>query len=796
MPLPTDTDKTASEPHPGLNAAEVAARVEAGQTNRVKAVTSRPVWDIIRANVLTLFNAILAGCLVIVLAVGSPQDALFGFVLVINSLVGVVAEFKAKRTLDNLAILHAPHARVWRDGQCQTVDKDDIVLDDVLELRLGDQIPADCEVLESRGLEVDESLLTGESVPLKKRPGDNVLAATAVVSGSAIVRATKVGEETYSYSLTKEAKKFSLAKSELRAGIDLVLKWISYLILPVVVLLMWSQMRADGGILPSLASGSWRGAVVLGVAGVVGMIPQGLVLLTSVNFAVAAAALSRQKVLVQDLPAVEILARVDVLCSDKTGTLTSGGVKPFELIHLDEGIPEGRMLAVLAALTKDGANQTAAAITELAGSASAIEFDREIPFNSARKWSAGIKGGQSWVMGAPEIVLSQLPPENPVFADIETHASVGRRVICLAYSDEAVSGESLPSGLRPVALAVLEEELRSDAAETVAYFQRQGVRVIVISGDNPQTVGALAQRAGLGKGGFVDARELGDDQAKIAEAVANSDVFGRVTPEQKRAMVHALQAQGHTVAMTGDGVNDALALKDADLGIAMGSGAAATKAVAKLVLLDGRFATLPPVVDEGRRIIANMERVANLFLAKTTYATVLAILASVFAFRYPMLPRHMTIISSLTIGIPAFFLALAPTKQRYRPGFLRRTLTLAIPSGLVLAVAILAVYLPYRGGDPQLASTGVTLTMVVCGLWYLGVLSSPIRSWRGLLLVAMAASATLLVVVPVARRFFALTIPTGSLAIHGAVVSLITFIFLTVIGVYVKNKYWKHKDKK
>lgn len=779
----------------GLSAKEVAEREAAGLTNHVKAVTSRPVWDIIRANVLTLFNAILAGCLVIVLAVGSPQDALFGFVLVINSAVGVIAEFKAKRTLDNLAILHAPHARVRRDGEIKTIDKDQVVLDDLLELRLGDQIPADCEVIESRGLEVDESLLTGESVPLKKKPGDTVLAATAVVSGSALVKATKVGEQTYSYSLTKEAKKFSLAKSELRAGIDLVLKWISYLILPVVVLLMWSQMRADGGILPALNSGSWRGAVVLAVAGVVGMIPQGLVLLTSVNFAVAAAALSRQKVLVQDLPAVEILARVDVLCSDKTGTLTSGGVKPFELLHLDSEIPQDLALSVFAALTKDGANQTAAAIAELAGQASPIKFDTEIPFNSARKWSAGICRGESWVMGAPEIVLAQLPSSDQVFSTIESHTSLGRRVICLAHSTGAITDEALPAGLRPVALAVLEEELRSDAAETVAYFQRQDVRVIVISGDNPRTVGALAQRAGLGKGGFVDARELGDDKEKISQAVASSDVFGRVTPEQKRAMVHALQAQGHTVAMTGDGVNDALALKDADLGIAMGSGAAATKAVAKLVLLDGRFATLPPVVDEGRRIIANMERVANLFLAKTTYATVLAILASIFAFRYPMLPRHMTIISSLTIGIPAFFLALAPTKQRYRPGFLRRTLTLAIPSGLVLAAAILAVYLPYRSGNAQLASTGVTLTMVVCGLWYLGVLSSPIRSWRGLLLLAMAASATLLVVVPIARRFFALTIPTGTLALHGAIVSLVTFIFLSIIGFYVKRKYWKHKEK-
>lgn len=771
----------------GLSQAQVDLAVQQGLTNDVKQVTSRPVWDIVRANVFTLFNAILASCLVVVLLVGAPQDALFGFVLVINSALGVIAEVKAKRTLDNLAILQTPYAQVVREGVEQQIRRTQIVQNDVLRLSLGDQIPADCVVLESLGLEVDESLLTGESVPQKKQVGDEVLAATAVVSGSAWVKAVKVGEATYSHSLTKEAKKFSLAKSELRIGIDKVLRFISYLILPVVVLLMWSQMRADGGVSHALASGSWKSAVVLGVAGVVGMIPQGLVLLTSVNFAVAAASLSRKNILVQDLPAVEILARVDVLCSDKTGTLTSGGVKPFEFLQLDEAFPKEQVKGVLAALTAGGENQTAVAIGELVGSAKPVTFEREIPFNSARKWSAGVTSEGSWILGAPEIVLGD--GDNPTIA---AHANAGRRVICLAFSPQQIQGENVPEVATAAGLVILEEELREDAAQTIEYFERQGVRVMVISGDNPQTVAALAERAKINSDPkAIDARELGDDPEKITQAVQTCNVFGRVTPEQKRLMVRCLQKLGHTVAMTGDGVNDALALKDADLGIAMGSGAGATKAISKLVLLDGRFSTLPAVVAEGRRIIANMERVANLFLAKTTYATVLALAASVFAFRYPMLPRHMTIISSLTIGIPAFFLALAPSKQRYRPGFLKRTLSLAIPSGVILAGAILAIYLPYEDAGRELASTGVTLTMVVCGLWYLGILSYPLRSWRGLLLLAMAGIGLCLVAIPFLRHFFALTMPTGFLALHGAIVSGATFAALSLVGYVVKRKYWR-----
>ncbi|OIQ80418.1 putative cation-transporting ATPase F [mine drainage metagenome] len=781
---------TPSEGLAGLTAAEAAARVADGRVNSVSTSSSRSIGAILRGNVFTLFNGILGAALVIVLLVGQWQDALFGGVLLVNATIGVLGEYRAKRVLDRLAILNAPDARVVRDGVEVAVDVREVVLDDVLLLAMGDQVPVDATVLRPAGLEIDESLVTGESAAVVKVAGDDVLSGSIVVAGSASARVTHVGADSYANRLTSSARRFSLVRSELRAGINRVLVVVAWIIGPLSVLLMWSQVRAHGGWQAAFADGSWRSAAVSGVAGVVGMVPEGLVLLTSINFALAAVVLARRQVLVQELPAVEVLARVDVLCLDKTGTLTDGSMALDRLEDL-AAVPGAR--EALAAIGGDaGANTTAAAIASgLVGVVPAVVEDA-IAFSSARKWSAVGTSTGTWVLGAPTIVLAGTTGEAAVAARDRAAvvAHEGARVLVLCRADGADGADGaggaggaesaergepvLPDGLVPVTLVVLREHLRPDAAETLAYFRDQGVELTVISGDDPATVGAIATALDLSGTGRavvgIDAGSLPTEIGALSRVMTTEHVFGRVTPEQKRAMVHALQHAGRTVAMTGDGVNDALALKDADLGIAMGSGAAATKAVARLVLLDGRFSSLPGVVGEGRRVIANMERVANLFLSKTTYAALLVVASVLFVAPYPFQPRHLTLVSALTIGIPAFFLALAPSSQRYLPGFLPRVLRLAVPSGLLMGTVVFVAHAALRSRvTEQEARSAATAVLLCCGLWLIGVLARPWLWWKVVLVGAMAAAGVGGFLVPVVRAFFALhTLTAGSAAVVAA----------------------------
>ncbi|SPT52380.1 Probable cation-transporting ATPase F [Actinomyces bovis] len=783
----------------GLSPAEVAERVADGRTNAYKERTSRSAAQILRSNVLTIFNAILGAALVVVLLVGNWRDALFGFVLVLNTATGTIAEIRAKRALDRLAVLEAPRAHVIRAGQETEIDVAEIVLDDVLHLRSGQQIPADAAVLESSGLEVDESILTGESVAVRPQSGGRVMSGTTVTAGSALVRATAVGADSYAHRLAREARRYSTVTSELQEGTNRVLRWISWVIVPVALVLVWSQMRQAGGVDQALSTGQWRIALVAGIAGVVGMVPQGLVLLTSVNFATAAMKLARQRVLVQELPAVEVLARVDTLCLDKTGTITTGGITLTQVQPLGsdgtatsgESLPAAMVSALAALSSGDAKNATAQAIAEgLAGGVlgeaakqPASVPESAVPFSSARKWSAVRQEGTTWVMGAPEIVLgaclNQQAANTALHAVLE-FADGGARVVALARSPQCCEtpedGDAmLPGGLEPAALVILSEQVRSDAPQTLAYFREQGVRAKVISGDNPTTVVAVARRAGLTRedGGelkSMDARQLPQDEsapeaaAVLSQALKEADVLGRVTPEQKRAFVRVLKADGHVVAMTGDGVNDALALKDADLGIAMGNGAPATKAVARLVLLNGEFAALPGVVAEGRRVMANTERIASLFLSKTVYASLIALVVSLTAIAYPFLPRQLTIVSSLTIGIPAFILALAPSRRRYHEGFLARVLSLAVPAGLVAGGCTLAAHtwLSLSGASESQVTTGSTLVLVACGLALLTLTARPLLGWRLGLILTMGGLAVLGVVLPGARRFFLLDWPTAN----------------------------------
>ncbi len=759
----------------GLTAAEVAKRVAAGQVNLVDEQTSRPLTSIIRANVLTRFNAILGVLFVAVMAVGSPADALFGLVVVWNALIGIGQELRAKRTLDRLAVLNAPRATVVRDGTEQVVTVGEVVLDDLVRLRTGDQVPADGVVSDAEGLEIDESLLTGESDPVDKAAGAQVLSGSIVVAGAGTFQATAVGADAYAHRLAIETKRFTKTRSELMAGIDTLLRYITWGLIIIGPILLISQLTRGNE--------SVSDAIVGTVAALVGMVPEGLVLLTSIAFFVAALNLARRKVLVQELPAVEGLARVDVVCLDKTGTLTDGTIRFAALEPLD-GQDGSGIDAALGALADDAnPNATLGALAAAFPPSAGWDRTASVPFSSARKWSgATFDGLGSWVLGAPEIVLAGCGPDTAVRGRVDELSGSGQRVLLVAHADAPLEGESLPNGLAPAALLTFEEQVRSDAAQTLRYFEAQGVALKVISGDNPRTVAAVARRVGVPAANQpVDARQLPDDPLELTEVVNRTTVFGRVTPNQKRAFVRALQQRSHVVAMTGDGVNDALALKDADIGVAMGNGAPATRAVAQLVLLDGRFAVLPRVVAEGRRVIANIERVASLFLIKNVYSALLAVAVAVVAVPYPFLPRHLTLVSMLTIGIPAFVLSLAPSNERYRPGFLRRVLAVSVPTGIITAAAVFCSYALARAEEvhPDEARTAATVTAMVIGLVVLLLVAEPLVLWKVALVAAMGGIFAATMAIPRTREFFALYLPwlmlAQSLAI-GAVASIVVFL--------------------
>ncbi|MCR2791653.1 HAD-IC family P-type ATPase [Microbacterium sp. zg.Y625] len=743
----------------GLTAQDVQQRVAAGQTNAYREHTSRSAWSIIRANVLTLFNALVLSCFTLLLVIGRWQDALFGLSALANTVIGSVQEFRAKAALDRLALLSAPTARVRRDDAETTVAVDDVVLGDLLVLRAGDQIPADAEVSEAHDLQVDESLLTGESEPVDKAAGDRALSGSVIVEGAGLARVDRVGADSFANSLTDEAKRFSLVASELRSSIDRVLTWVTWIIFPVALLVLNSQMVARGGWAQAWQSGAWREAATSAIAAIIAMIPLGLVLMTSIAFAVGAVRLAGQQVLVQELAAVEGLARVDVICLDKTGTLTQGDVV-FDASHPLAEVPGWKAVLGWYAAQPE-ANATA---RSLAGSFTEPREEAasdQVPFSSARKWSAVTFADGMWVMGAPEMVFAgAAPPDSDVgrmAAQAAELAARGRRTLVLARGTRT-GDETVPADAVPVALLTFRERIRPDAAQTLSYFAAQDVAVRILSGDNPQTVAAIARDVGLDAPHGFDARQLPDDDDELARVLEQNVVFGRVTPDQKRRMVVALKAAGHTVAMTGDGVNDALAIKEADIGVAMNSGSAATKAVARLVLLDGKFSHLPAVVAEGRQVIANIERVSMLFLTKTAYATVLAITFGVLFLPFPFLPRQLSLTDGLTIGIPAFFLALIPNARRYIPGFLRRSLSFAVPAGIVVAAGI-AVYtrvLAARGIPEIEVRAGATLVLGMLGLWILAVLARPLTLVTVGIVAAMIGGLALMYLVPISRDFFEL----------------------------------------
>ncbi|MEV7974350.1 HAD-IC family P-type ATPase [Cellulomonas sp. NPDC089187] len=763
-----------------LTSAQVAERVRRGEVNRVERVTSRSARDIVVANVFTRVNAIYFVLFCVVASTGHWFDGLFGLLIVVNSAVGMVQEIRAKRTLDRLAILNATTVTVIRAEGTAQVDPAQIVVDDVVEVVAGDQVPVDGTLLTSTGLEVDESLLTGESEALAPAPGAPLLSGSVVVAGSGRLRATGVGEQAYAAQLAREAAAYTTPSSGLRAGIDTILRYLTWVLIPVGALMIWNQLtRTD---LP--LSDALRGMV----AALVPMVPEGLVLMTSVAMAVGVIRLGQRQCLVQDLPAMEALARVDVVCFDKTGTLTEDGMRIRELVLLTGDEANALDALALIGAGEDRPNASMRAILE-ATEPSTTSAVARVPFSSARRWAAAQSAETTWLVGAPDVLL----PDHPALDRAAEESGQGRRVLALARTARPLDGMALPDELTAVALVVLDQRVRPEAADTLSFFHEQGVTLKVISGDAPVAVGAVATQVGLPHAeATVDGRDLPQDATELGAVADSASVFGRVRPDQKRELVRALTAQGRTVAMTGDGVNDVLAMKEADVGVAMGSGSPAARAVARLVLLDSSFATLPHVVAEGRRVVANIERVATLFLSKTVYSVLLALVVAVTALPFPLLPRHITLIAWFTIGIPAAVLALAPNREPARDGFVGRVLTAAIPGGVAVAVS---AYGAYAGARSMIGtgssftvrtSTAAFLALVVVAFDILIDVARPLQAWKVALLVAMIGAMTAVVAIPLGQRLFQLDPTDGRVLAIAGVAAAVGLVLRRLLRVAVR----------
>ena len=814
----------------GLSADDVAQRVAAGAVNAMPDRSGRSVADIIRANVFTRINAILGVLFAIVAFTGSFINGLFGLLIVANSGIGIIQEVRAKRTLDKLAIVGQTRPRVRRDGEVRELAPDEVVLDDIIEIGAGDQIVVDGEVVEAVALDVDESLLTGEADPVDKDPGAQVLSGSFVVAGGGAYRATKVGADAYAAQLAAEASKFTLVSSELRSGIDQILRVITWLLIPAGVLTIVNQLF--------ISQNGLRTALLGMVAALVPMVPEGLVLMTSIAFAVGVVRLGQRQCLVNELPAIEGLARVNVVCADKTGTLTENGMRLAEIRPVEQAPPVSPELVLAALAAHDPRpNASMLAIAEAAPTTPRWSPTAVEPFTSAKKWS-GMSfrddetgaGRGNWIIGAPDVLLDPASETASVAGEL---GATGLRILLLGRTDVAVDTEpegaaAVPGHFVAVALVVLEQKVRPDARDTLEYFAEQRVAVKVISGDNARSVGAVAQSLGLGSPDTsVDARELPTDTEELAEVVEKGITFGRVRPDQKRAMVKALQSHDNTVAMTGDGVNDVLALKDADIGVAMGSGSSAARSVAQIVLLDNKFATLPYVVGEGRRVIGNIERVSNLFLTKTVYAVLLALfvgiggvvgrIAGTDPLSYPFQPIHVTISAWFTIGIPAFVLSLAPNNERARRGFVRRVLLMAVPNGIIVGLAAFTTYVLVNpggagvqvGGDAvdlspgqTQAATATLMTLIAVAVYVLAVVARPYTWWKVVLIAVSAGAYVIIFAWPFTQHLFKLdssnwqmnSVALVSAAIGIAAVEAVSRIVPRVVAARDLRRHSAHVD--
>ena len=771
----------------GLTSQQVQEHRLHGWMNRAVEPPSKTTQDIVKENVFTYFNLIFAVLAVLLCIVGSFRDLTFLPVIIANTLIGIIQEVRAKQVLDNLTMLNAPRATVVRDGKKHVVDAEDLVLDDIVIFKAGSQVCADAEVCAGE-VQVNESLLTGEADEITKRKGAKLMSGSFIVSGQCHARLDKVGEDSYISKLTLQAKEMKEGeRSEMIRSLDKLVKCVGVAIIPIG-LILFSQaffIQHDG----------FRNSVTSMIAAVIGMIPEGLYLLASVALAVSSIRLAQKKVLLHDMRCIETLARVDVLCVDKTGTMKVQGVIPTEEYDPDEMEPLDVLVSDLAAaMTRD--NITMAAIKEHFTKGSGKKPVSKTGFSSATKYSSVTFEDETYVLGAPEFVLKEKYEEHA--EAITEHASTGARVLVFGTYDGEIIGKPLEKPVTPLAYVLLANPIREAAKETFQYFAEQGVEVKVISGDNPVTVSKVARQAGIKNADkYVDASEL-KSPGQMQKALLENTVFGRVTPNQKREFVQILKNAGRTVAMTGDGVNDVLALKDADCSIAMASGSEAAAQASQLVLLESDFSCMPEVVLEGRRVVNNIQRSASLFLVKNIFSFLLSLISLVFMFSYPLEPSQISLISMFTIGIPAFFLAMEPNKNIIKGHFLTNVFLKALPAAITDAAVVAAMVIFGRtfGVDSVDISTAATMLLAIVGFMILYKISAPMNKIRAAILTGCIAG--LLFCSIFLNNLFAITGMTTECVMLFVVFAIATepvLRYLTLLVEKIRALYVKLKDK-
>ncbi|AEB76308.1 cation-translocating P-type ATPase [Clostridium botulinum] len=733
----------------GLTKDEVLQRINEGKVNNIPKVPSRTFKQILRANLFTSYNLLNAILAIAVLIAGSPKNAIFAGVIIVNTLIGIFQEIRAKTILERLSVVNKKSVNVLRDDKIENIDVEQVVLDDIILLKSGEQILVDCIMMDNDEIEVDESLITGEADAILKKSGEKLLSGSFVSSGSAYTKVVGVGKDTYAAKLADEARKFKLINSKLQISINKIFRVIIGLVLPIGILLISTQLF--------YVKKSWQDALIGSVSGIVGMVPEGLVLLTSATFVVAVIRLSKWDTLIQELPATEVLARVDVLCLDKTGTITKGELKVSGINVIGRN-SEREVELILSAIAHSfkSNNQTEKALMEKYNCNPNLEVKGKIPFSSKRKWSAvEFKDKGMWILGAPEMILKENYKD--ISLEVEKAAQDGKRVLLLANFKGENLDEKLDGELEKVSLVFMEDIIRDNAMKTISYFNNENVTLKIISGDNPVTVSSIAKRVGVKNADkYIDARNLPENEEELSKVVENTCIFGRVSPHQKKSIIKALRKNKHTVAMTGDGVNDVLALKEADCGIAMANGSDATKAVAQLVLMKSDFEALPHVVLEGRRLINNLEKVSELFISKTVYFMILSIIFALLLRPFPIIPIQLTLVGSISIGIPSFFLAISPNKDIIKGDFLKRVLRFSIPNGILIGISTIIMFLFGYNQGLSLEQCR-TLALVIFGILSLFVLlkvSRPLNLYRVAVVFSMVVLFIMAFIIPFTRKIF------------------------------------------
>lgn len=780
----------------GLTQKQVVERKAAGKINEQPRSKTKSVGKIIKDNTLTLFNFLNIILALLIIFVESFQNLLFINIVIINTIIGIVQEIKAKKTIDRLSLFSQPHTTVIRDGEESSINYEEIVLDDVIKVSQGKQIPSDAEIIQGK-VEVNESLLTGESEPVIKNPGDSLLSGSFIISGEAFAKVVKVGTDNYATQLAEQVKITKKPNSEIMNALNMILKIVGICIIPIGLLLMYNQIMVQGL--------SIQAGVVATVAALIGMIPEGLILLTSVALAVGVIRLGRYKTLVQELYCIETLARVDVLCLDKTGTITEGTIEVLSLEILNNArVPVPGLRALVANLKDDNATFKAL-VDYFKGESPKWHCEQTVPFSSARKWSGANFGSMgTYIIGAPEFILGK--DYYKIRDKVEYYAEQGNRVLMVGYSNNPFRGEDeLPDDIEVIGLLPMGDKIRQEAKKTLDFFRNQGVSLKVISGDNPVTVSQISRRAGLlDYDNYIDASTLKTEE-EIKNAALEYSVFGRVTPEQKKIFVTALKEKGHTVAMTGDGVNDVLALREADCSIAMAEGSDATRQVAQLVLLDSNFASLTRVLMEGRRVINNIRRASSLFLVKTIFSFLLSIIVILTNVMYPFVPIQLTLISALTIGIPSFFLALEPNRSRVTGSFIEDVLKKSLPGALTIVTNVLLIVFAshYMNLEPEELSTLAAIVTGIVGLVVLFKVCQPMNNKRWVLFFLMTFS-FLMAVLFFGPIFSLLSISSFTGKMIGVLIACIIDV-IPLIWVFSKIVHFferksverkKHKSKK